>query len=273
MNVGGDIVQGTRARIEYFNTVTSQKNDHWDLTAYVMAPGEVVTFDLEYVLPEDQLLGEYQAVAMVDKDDEVEENKEDNNEIKSNIIQLSDIKLLLPTDGFVFEENGLFLFSGTVWYSVSLKSRLEWMTNLRTEGHSLIYLRETDGLPTRKLFLFRASYQNGNGSDEIVGKKQTLLAGNRQASGQQTISEIRTFSINPVTGGNKLVNNFLRNFHEENFILSIFSMSYPLSLRRVSISTSSFSSIFFSCDMTQTKLLSGTPITVYSYSGSISTIR
>ena len=47
-----------------------------------MAPGEVVTFDLEYVLPEDQLLGEYQVVAMVDPDDEVEENVNEQSEIE-----------------------------------------------------------------------------------------------------------------------------------------------------------------------------------------------
>ena len=80
MNVGGDIVQGTRARIEYFNTrQPRRKTIIGTPTAYEMAPGEVVTFYLEYVLPEDQLLGEYQVVAMVDPDDEVEENKEDNN--------------------------------------------------------------------------------------------------------------------------------------------------------------------------------------------------
>ena len=58
MNVGGDIVQGTRARIEYFNTrQPRRKTIIGTPTAYVMAPGEVVTFDLEYILPEDQLLG------------------------------------------------------------------------------------------------------------------------------------------------------------------------------------------------------------------------
>ena len=40
----------------------------------------------------------------------LEELKEKHNEANSNVIRLSDIKLLLPSDKFSFEENGLFLF-------------------------------------------------------------------------------------------------------------------------------------------------------------------
>ena len=204
MNVGGDIVQGTRARIEYFNTrQPRRKTIIGTPTAYVMAPGEVVTFDLEYVLPEDQLLGEYQVVAMVDPDDEVEENKEDNNEIKSNIIQLSDIKLLLPTDGFVFEENGLFLFQWDSLVFSEFKIQIG-VDDQFEDGGAFFDLPQGDrwiadkeivplsgGLPGMAMGLMK-SLEKNKLYWRVIGRK---------ASGQQTISEIRTFSINPVTGG------------------------------------------------------------------------
>ena len=44
------------------------------------------------------------------QENNIDELKEKNNEAKSNVIRLSDIKLLLPSDKFSFEENGLFLF-------------------------------------------------------------------------------------------------------------------------------------------------------------------
>ena len=78
--------------------------------ADVIAPGETVTFDLEYIPPTDQLLGEYKIAVTVDPDDQLKELKEDNNAMESGTIRLSDIRLLLPSDSFVFDENGLFLF-------------------------------------------------------------------------------------------------------------------------------------------------------------------
>ena len=204
MNVGGDIVQGTRARIEYFNTrQPRRKTIIGTPTAYVMAPGEVVTFDLEYILPEDQLLGEYQVVAKVDPDDEVEENKEDNNEIKSNIIQLSDIKLLLPTEGFVFEENGLFLFQ---WDSLVFSEfKIQIGVDDKFEDAGAFF-----DLPQGDRWI--ADKEIVPLSGELPGMAMGLMKSleknklfwrviGRKASGQQTISEIRTFSINPVTGG------------------------------------------------------------------------
>ena len=192
MNVGGDIVQGTRARIEYFNTrQPRRKTIIGTPTAYVMAPGEVVTFDLEYVLPEDQLLGEYQVVAMVDPDDEVEENKEDNNEIKSNIIQLSDIKLLLPTDGFVFEENGLFLFQWDSLVFSEFKIQIG-VDDQFEDGGAFFDLPQGDRWIADKEIVPLSGELPGMamGFDEIVGKKQTLLAGNRQKS-QRTANNLR----------------------------------------------------------------------------------
>ena len=204
MNVGGDIVQGTRARIEYFNTrQPRRKTIIGTPTAYVMAPGEVVTFDLEYVLPEDQLLGEYQVVAMVDPDDEVEENKEDNNEIKSNIIQLSDIKLLLPTDGFVFEENGLFLFQWDSLVFSEFKIQIG-VDDQFEDGGAFFDLPQGDRWIADKEIVPLSGELPGMAMGLMKSLEKNKLYWRvigRKASGQQTISEIRTFSINPVTGG------------------------------------------------------------------------
>ncbi len=204
MNVGGDIVQGTRARIEYFNTrQPRRKTIIGTPTAYVMAPGEVVTFDLEYVLPEDQLLGEYQVVAMVDPDDEVEENKEDNNEIKSNIIQLSDIKLLLPTDGFVFEENGLFLFQWDSLVFSEFKIQIG-VDDQFEDGGAFFDLPQGDRWIAGKEIVPLSGELPGMAMGLMKSLEKNKLFWRvigRNASVQQTISEIRTFSINPITGG------------------------------------------------------------------------
>ena len=68
-----------------------------------------MTFDLEYIPPTDQLLGEYKIAVTVDPDDQLEtEGRQQRYGIGT--IRLSDIRLLLPSDSFVFDENGLFLF-------------------------------------------------------------------------------------------------------------------------------------------------------------------
>ena len=106
INAGGDIVQDVSTKIQYYNVKQPMRKSVIALpTARVMAPGEIITFDLEYTLPEDQLMGKYQIIASVDPENDIEELKEKNNEAKSNVIRLSDIKLLLPSDKFTFEEN------------------------------------------------------------------------------------------------------------------------------------------------------------------------
>ncbi len=111
INAGGDIVQDVTTKVQYYNVKQPMRKSVIAVPrARVMAPGEIITFDLEYILPEDQLLGNYQIIATVDPENEIEELKEQNNAAKSNVIRLSDIKLLLPSDKFTFEENGLFLF-------------------------------------------------------------------------------------------------------------------------------------------------------------------
>ena len=117
MNVGGDVVRDVATKIQYFNLRQPMRKSVIALPiTRVMAPGEIKTFNLEYVLPDDQLLGKYQIIATADPKNEIKELSEKNNIATSNVIKLSDIKLLLPTDKFVFDENGLFLFQ---WESMT----------------------------------------------------------------------------------------------------------------------------------------------------------
>ncbi|MBF0240149.1 MAG: hypothetical protein HQM12_20800 [SAR324 cluster bacterium] len=111
VNVGGDIVRNVETQVEYYNVrLPLRKTAIAVPKAEIMAPGETITFELEYTLPDDQLLGEYQLVALVDPNNKINEAKEDNNQAISDMIRLSDIKQLLPPDKFTFEEKGLFLF-------------------------------------------------------------------------------------------------------------------------------------------------------------------
>ena len=117
MNVGGDVVKDVASKIQYFNLKQPMRKTVIALPrTRVMAPGEIKTFNLEYILPEDQLLGKYQIIATADPNNEIKELNEKNNIAKSNVIKLSDIKLLLPTDKFAFDEKGLFLFQ---WESLT----------------------------------------------------------------------------------------------------------------------------------------------------------
>ena len=169
-------------------------------TARVMAPGEIITFNLEYTLPEDQLMGKYQIIATVDPENDIEELKEKNNEAKSNVIRLSDIKLLLPSDKFTFEENGLFLFQ---WDSLAFSEfKIQVGVDKKFEdsgsyfdlpqGNRWIADKEmvplAGELPGMAMGLMRAKEKN-----------QLYWRGiGRQASGRQAISGIRKFTITPV---------------------------------------------------------------------------
>ena len=104
-------MQDVLCKVEYYNERQPRRRTTIaNPIADVIAPGETVTFDLEYIPPTDQLLGEYKIAVTVDPDDQLKELKEDNNAMESGTIRLSDIRLLLPSDSFVFDENGLFLF-------------------------------------------------------------------------------------------------------------------------------------------------------------------
>ncbi len=180
INAGGDIVQDVSTKVQYYNVKQPMRKSVIALpTARVMAPGEIITFDLEYTLPEDQLMGKYQIIATVDPENDIEELKEKNNEAKSNVIRLSDIKLLLPSDKFTFEENGLFLFQ---WDSLAFSD----------QGNRWIADKEmvplAGELPGMAMGLMRAKEKNQL-YWRVIG---------RQASGRQAISGIRKFTITPV---------------------------------------------------------------------------
>ena len=93
MNAGGDIVKDIASKIQYYNVKQPMRKSVIAMpNTRVMAPGEIITFDLEYVLPDDQLLGNYQIIATVDPENELEELKENNN-----ITTVSYTHLTLPT--------------------------------------------------------------------------------------------------------------------------------------------------------------------------------
>ena len=202
MNGGGDIVKDIVAKIQYYNVKQPMRKTIIAMpTTRIMAPGEVITFDLEYVLPDDQLLGNYQIIATIDPENELEELKENNNITKSNVIMLSDIKLLLPTDKFIFEENGLFLFQwDSLAYSefkiqVGVDEKFEDTGSYfdLPQGNRWIADKElvplAGELPGMAMGLMRSKEKNQL-YWRVIG---------RQASGRQSISGINRFRITPVS--------------------------------------------------------------------------
>lgn len=201
INAGGDIVQDVTTKVQYYNVKQPMRKSVIAVPrARVMAPGEIITFDLEYILPEDKLLGNYQIIATVDPENEIEELKEQNNAAKSNVIRLSDIKLLLPSDKFTFEENGLFLFQ---WDSLAFSEfKIQVGVDEKFEdsgsyfdlpqGNRWIADKElvplAGELPGMAMGLMRAKEKNQL-YWRVIG---------RQASGRQAISGIRIFAITPV---------------------------------------------------------------------------
>ena len=142
-------------------------------------------------------------VAVIDPDNELSEASEDNNEIKSNIFQLSDIKLLLPSDTFVFEENGLFLFQWDSLVFSEFKIQVGVDKNFEDSG-AFFDLPQGDRwiadkeivplsgeLPGMALGLMK-SLEKNKLYWRVIGRRST---------GEQAISGIRSFSIKPVTGG------------------------------------------------------------------------
>ncbi len=202
MNVGGDIVKDIATKIQYYNVKQPMRKSVIAMpSTRVLAPGEITTFNLEYILPDDQLLGKYQIVATVDPENEIEELKENNNIAKSNVFKLSDIKLLLPTDKFSFAENGLFLFQ---WNSLAFSEfKIQVGVDEKFEdsgsffdlpqGNRWIADKElvplAGELPGMAMGLMRAKEKN---------KLYWRVIG-RQASGRQSISGINSFSITPVS--------------------------------------------------------------------------
>ena len=202
MNVGGDIVKDVTAKIQYYNVKQPMRKSIIAMpSAQVMAPGEIATFDLEYILPEDQLLGKYQIAATVDPENEIEEQKEKNNVAKSNVIRLSDIKLLLPTDKFTFEENGLFLFQ---WDSLAFSEfKIQVGVDEKFEDSGSYFdLPQGNRWIADKELVPLAGELPGMAMGLMRAKKKNQLFWRvigRQASGKQAISGISRFRITPVS--------------------------------------------------------------------------
>ncbi len=202
MNAGGDIVKDVTAKIQYYNVKQPMRKSIIALpSAQVMAPGEIVTFNLENILPDDQLLGKYQITVTVDPENEIEELKEKNNVAKSNVIRLSDIKLLLPTDKFTFEENGLFLFQ---WDSLAFSEfKIQVGVDEKFEDSGSYFdLPQGNRWIADKELVPLAGELPGMAMGLMKAKKKNQLFWRvigRQASGKQAISGIHRFRITPVS--------------------------------------------------------------------------
>ena len=202
MNAGGDIVKDIASKIQYYNVKQPMRKSVIAMpNTRVMAPGEIITFDLEYILPDDQLLGNYQIIATVDPENELEELKENNNITKSNVIKLSDIKLLLPTDKFSFEENGLFLFQ---WDSLAFSEfKIQVGVDEKFEDPGSYFdLPQGNRWIADKELIPLAGELPGMAMGLMRAKKKNQLYWRvigRQASGRQAISGINRFSITPVS--------------------------------------------------------------------------
>ena len=202
INAGGDIVKDITTKVQYYNVKQPMRKAVIAMpTTSVMAPGEIITFDLDYILPEDQLLGNYQIIATVDPENEIEELKETNNIAKSNVIKLSDIKLLLPTENFSFAENGLFLFQ---WDSLSFSEfKIQVGVDEKFEDSGSYFdLPQGNRWIADKELVPLAGELPGMAMGLMRAKKKNQLFWRvigRQASGRQAISGINSFSITPVS--------------------------------------------------------------------------
>ncbi len=205
INVGGDIVRNIKYQIDFYNVrlprrrtaIAAQKVD-------ILAPGETATREFEYSFPDDQLLGEYQIMASADPANLIKEIKETNNQMISDTIQLSDIKLLIPSDGFQFEETGLFLFQwdSLLFREFKLQIGIDDKFNDPSvyfdlpQGERWIADKElvplSGELPTLAQGLMK-TYKKSIVYWRVIGRK---------SDGQQSNSDTRTFSIkqsNPET--------------------------------------------------------------------------
>tara|TARA_B100000579_G_scaffold396210_1_gene374804 strand:+ start:438 stop:1721 length:1284 start_codon:yes stop_codon:yes gene_type:complete len=204
INAGGDIVHDVSTKVQYYNVKQPMRKTVIALPkARIMAPGEIITFDLEYTLPEDQLMGKYQIIATVDPENDIEELKEKNNEAKSNVIRLSDIKLLLPSDKFTFEENGLFLFQ---WDSLAFSEfKIQVGVDEKFEDSGSYFdLPQGNRWIADKEIVPLAGELPGMAMGLMKAKEKNHLFWRvigRQASGRQAISGIRKFIINPINSG------------------------------------------------------------------------
>lgn len=198
MNVGGDIAQNIQVQIAYYNLrLPRRKTVFATRSVPILAAGETMTLELEYQLPEDQILGEYKIVAIADTEKKILEASEENNEVHSKEIRVGDIKLNLPLDQFRFTTGGLFLFQ---WDSLIYSEfKLQIGTNPNfddpdtyfdlPQGDRWIADKElvplSGELPKMALGLMQTS-----GREVIYWR----VAG-RRSDGKQSFSDVRSFTI------------------------------------------------------------------------------
>jgi len=111
-NTGGDIAKNIEVRLEYINIRLPNRIQPISTTRVpILAPGEKVELEFEYIFPDDALLGEYKVNLIADNTHVVDESNEDNNRMTTETpIRISTIRQIFPEPNFEFDETGLFLF-------------------------------------------------------------------------------------------------------------------------------------------------------------------
>jgi len=204
INVGGDVVKDVASKIQYFNLKQPMRKSVIAIPrTRIMAPGEIKTFNLEYILPDDQLIGKYQIIATADPNNEIKELNEKNNITKSNVIKLSEIKLLLPTDKFAFDENGLFLFQ---WESLTFSEfKIQVGVDKKFEDSGSYFdLPQGNRWISDKELVPLAGELPGMAMGLMASKEKNQLYWRvigRKASGSKAISGINKFRITPANTG------------------------------------------------------------------------
>lgn len=198
INVGGDIARPVQAQLDYYNVrLPRRRTAIATPTTESLAPGETATFELEYTFPDDQLLGEYQLLAIADPRNLIQESDAENNQLTSEVIRLSDIKILIPPEGFEFEETGLFLFQ---WDSVLFREfKLQIGIDEKfkdpanyfdlPQGDRWVADKELVPLPGELPVLAQGLMKTHRKSIafwRVIG---------RRSDGSQAFSDVRTFSI------------------------------------------------------------------------------
>jgi hypothetical protein len=120
VNVGGDVARDVAVQVTYFNTrIPNKLLPLTESAVAALAPGERIELEWEFKFPEDALLGEYRIVVDARPPEGVTDATPANNRATfGQAVQLSNIRLVFPDPGYVFDEAGLFLFR---WESKAYK--------------------------------------------------------------------------------------------------------------------------------------------------------
>jgi len=198
VNTGGDIARAIKAQVAYYNVrLPRRKETISKPKTAVVFPGETITFEIEFIFPDNELLGEYQILAIVDPDNLIRENLEDNNQTASEVMRLSDIKILSPVDGAELEETGLFIFRWDSLLFREFKVQIG-IDDQFTDSSKFFDLPQGDRwildtelsplsgeFPTLAIGLMK-TYDKSTVFWRVIGRKQ---------DGTQSFSNVQTFSI------------------------------------------------------------------------------